>query len=438
MTGEERLRLSVHAMERFLQSWRGDAALLIDIDHLHTQIGKLKTAFRDGDEHAVAIKTNPLLAVLCEILHAGASLEAASSGELALGRAAIESLKGTSNTKSGAKGAPRLLWDSPAKTETEITNWSSLPDLLIQVDSLEELNRHRQQAHVKPKTLRINPARSGATDDYLNVGHSDSKFGIPIHQKPAIINAYSENPSIIGIHLHGGSGVLNYTKKLEELREVLQIAQELNRIRPIELLNIGGGLGFDYERHSEANLKGYASEVIGLLEEFGLQHVKLVTEMGRWIHAAGGHCISRVEYVKESNLVLHLGADAFVREVYGNNPITYPIAVFTGDGKLKYSGLSHHPDTNNSATNDSSSPALKRYNLCGPLCFGGDIIQRGIALPKVEPGDYIALLHTGANTFSLWSRHCSRYFPPVYGMKKENIALLKSGESDTDILSFWS
>ena len=38
-------------------------------------------------------------------------------------------------------------------------------------------------------------------------------------------------------------------------------------------------------------------------------------------------------------------------------------------------------------------------------------------LPRLEPGDVVALHEAGGNTLSLSTAHCSRRRPPVYGYR---------------------
>ena len=50
----------------------------------------------------------------------------------------------------------------------------------------------------------------------------------------------------------------------------------------------------------------------------------------------------------------------------------------------------------------------QKYRIVGPLCFAGDVLYESIDLPILEEGDEILIFNTGANTYSMWSRHCSR------------------------------
>ena len=50
----------------------------------------------------------------------------------------------------------------------------------------------------------------------------------------------------------------------------------------------------------------------------------------------------------------------------------------------------------------------QNYRIVGPLCFAGDVLYESIQLPILNEGDEVIIFNTGANTYSMWSRHCSR------------------------------
>ena len=98
---------------------------------------------------------------------------------------------------------------------------------------------------------------------------------------------------------------------------------------------------------------------------------------------------------------LHLGADLFMRDVYtgSDEDFPYEVAVVRPDGSTW--------------TNGQDSAATRAHDLVGPLCFAGDVLARGIELPQLHEGDWLVMAGTGANTYGLWSRHCSRTIPKV-------------------------
>lgn len=83
-----------------------------------------------------------------------------------------------------------------------------------------------------------------------------------------------------------------------------------------------------------------------------------------------------------------------------------------------------------------------KVTISGPLCFSGDNIAMNIDFPTPEMGDFIVVHDAGANTISLFSRHCSRQAPPVYGFEvidstAFSIVCLKQEESEESVLNFW-
>lgn len=96
---------------------------------------------------------------------------------------------------------------------------------------------------------------------------------------------------------------------------------------------------------------------------------------------------------------------------------------------------------------------LAAQNVAGPMCFGGDVIGRCVELPTIARGDFVVIHDSGANTMSLFSRHCSRPAPAVYGYRCESrsgdqtdpatedsgisLARLKPAETPEDVMRFW-
>ena len=74
----------------------------------------------------------------------------------------------------------------------------------------------------------------------------------------------------------------------------------------------------------------------------------------------------------------------------------------------------------------------------GPLCFSGDLLARHRPLACAQEGDLLLIRDVGAYTLSMWSRHCSRGLPPVWGWKHGGLVPLLEAESPQDIVAFWS
>jgi len=169
----------------------------------------------------------------------------------------------------------------------------------------------------------------------------------------------------------------------------------------IKTINIGGGLPAECETE-QPMMRTYASQVSELAAANPSRQLR--TEFGQWTHSAAGYAMTRVEYVGEGavpSIFIHLGADFFTRHVYV--PAT-PLAfkVFGSDGTEK-------------------TERKRAYNVAGPLCFAGDYLARNIELPIVDEGDWLLISNVGANTYGLWSRHCTRTIPKVLGIDLQGV-----------------
>jgi len=71
--------------------------------------------------------------------------------------------------------------------------------------------------------------------------------------------------------------------------------------------------------------------------------------------------------------------------------------------------------------------------------FCGDIIAKGVQLPRMEEDDYVVIHDSGSYTFSMWSRYNSRQTPRILGYfnEGEKFEVLKERESLDDICSYW-
>src|SRR5262249_13566260 len=151
--------------------------------------------------------------------------------------------------------------------------------------------------------------------------------------------------------------------------------------------------------------------------------IRLVTELGRSIHATAGWAASRVEYVKQAGeerlAVIHFGADLFLRWAYRPEDWHHDAAVPAARG-----GARHGPPAPR-----GTAPAL---------CLAGDVLARGTMLPPIVPGDFVVLRDTGAYTLGMWSRHCSRGLPLVLGHDGDRLTVLRARETPADVVAFWS
>ncbi len=394
------------------------SAIFHHLGLMRARIAALQAAFPETCLHTVAIKANPVVEVLREVVRMDVGLEAASMEEVNLALAA---------------GCPaeRIVYDSPAKTVCEIERalkW----DVYLNADNFDELDRiataqFRLDSH-SLVGLRVNTMVGGGAIEHTNVSAANSKFGVPLQaNSEQIIAAFAKYPWLSGLHIHVGSQgcqldlLANAAARIAALRHEIMTCTG----RLVSHIDIGGGLPTSYCSGEIAPTPAEYRELLeGKAPDLFDDDVQLITEFGRAIHANCGFAASRVEYVKPAQrlAIIHLGADFLLRPVYRPESWRHELFVLDSDGAPK-----------------SVSP--RPITIAGPLCFAGDIIARDVLLPPVEPGDWIIIRDVGAYTLSMWSRHCSRGIPAVWGYdpdRTEPLRTLRQGESADDVVRFWS
>ena len=260
----------------------GDTSVLF---HSWTQqkryLDHLTTAFSHPRAlHAVAIKTQPHVEILRRVVAWGYGLEAASMEEVQLARKA---------------GCPpeRIVFDSPVKTRREIEQCQEeLHGIRFNVNTLEELHRLPSRPHF-PVGIRINPMVETGAPSVYHVSHDESKFGVPIAQKSALLEAILAFP-VTQLHVHSGSSMARTESAVSAIRSVVDLAQEANGLlanagleRRIDTLDIGGGLMPEILTDSPSAMMAYAQALRGTCPE--LWNYQLITEFGQWSYFYTGY-----------------------------------------------------------------------------------------------------------------------------------------------------
>ena len=398
------------------------AILFHDLQALRHRIQIVHEAFSTLPKtplHTVAIKANPVVAILQKIVEAGVGLEAASLEEVHL-------------ALSAGCPAEKVIFDSPAKSQDEIEQalrWG----INLNADNAEELRRiDRCWDSTGPSPwigLRVNPELRAGTIATTSVATKSSKFGTPISAGiDSFVSHFQRYPWLTGLHVHVGSQGCRLELLVEGVKRIMQLRREIHAQlgrNQIQSVDIGGGLPWNYRPQDQSpSPTDYVKRLQQEVPELFQEDIQVITEFGRAVHAGCGWAASRVEYVKstttEPMAVIHLGADFMLRPVYHPNSWHHELSLFDAHGELKQG---------------ESQPT----SVAGPLCFAGDVLMRERPLPPVTVGDWLVLHDVGAYTLSMWSRHCSRAIPPVLGHQGSgDLDLLLARETLEDVSSFWS
>lgn len=277
------------------------------------------------------------------------------------------------------------------------------------VDSPTELRRISEIAGEMGKTqrilLRLTPGIDPHTFAAVNTGKIDCQFGMPIETGQAKIFVeealHTPNVHVAGYHCHIGSQIFDQSPFVHAAQIMIGFAAQIRAEHGYvpEVLNLGGGFGVRYvesDPHVDipACIGLISAELARLCAENDMPVPQILMEPGRSIVADA--CIT----------------------LYTAGPIK------TIDGYRSYAvidgGMSDNPRyalyqsaytvlVANKAALSPEGP----ITIAGRCCESGALIQENVELPKVETGDLIAVLTTGAYNYSMSSNYNRVCRPPV-------------------------
>jgi diaminopimelate decarboxylase len=270
------------------------------------------------------------------------------------------------------------------------------------VDMLEQLGQVSPGHRV---WLRVNPGFGHGHSQKTNTGGENSKHGIWYSDLPAALDVLQRyNLTLVGIHMHIGSGV-DYAH-LEQVcgamvRQVIEFGQDL------EAISAGGGLSIPYREGEEAidtdHYFGLWSAARDKIAAHLGHPVKLEIEPGRFLVAESGVLVAQVRSVKA------MGSRHFVLIDAGFNDLMRP-AMY---------GSYHHITALAADGRDLTQVPQVETVVAGPLCESGDVFTQleggkveTRTLPAVQTGDYLVLHDTGAYGASMSSNYNSRPLLP--------------------------
>jgi diaminopimelate decarboxylase len=381
--------------------------IIYDLDLVNQRFSELVEAFPANTLHGIAIKSCPLPTMLKKQADFNLGAEAASIEEVHI-------------ALSSGITPENIIFDGPAKTKSEI-QFCIEKQIYINMDSFEELDRVNKLLPVNntfKAGLRLNPALGMGKIGDTSVAGKKSKFGINLDEYADKVNSAFKNHSwLVGVHVHIGSQGMDVEELVNGTKKVYEFAKNLSGL---ERFDLGGGLPVVYkESDPSVNFNDYTSALKENIPNLFNGKLKLLTEFGRRIYADTAIAISSIEYVKEDKqIVAHLGADMFLRRVYKPSDWFHKLSVLDNNGEL--------------ILNTKQS-----YAVAGPLCFGGDFLSREAVLPKVKEQDLLIIHDVGSYTLAMWSRHCSRFTPKVFGIRNGKVEVIKHRETIEKLMSFW-
>ena len=251
-----------------------------DLDGLRRHVTEVVAALPPRCRMYYAMKANSAAPVLETLAPIVAGFEVASGGEIAKVRAV-------------APAAP-ILFGGPAKTPAEIGQALDAAVTRLHVESVLELHRISAAAVARGTTvevlLRVNLAGPFPSATLAMAGRP-TQFGIDEADLPAATAAATTLPGLrfAGFHLHSLSNNLSAETHLEMLGlyrdTVVGWEKELGVV--VEVLDVGGGIGIDYQDPAHRfDWDGFTRGLGAWVDSVPAHWREIQFECGRYLTAA--------------------------------------------------------------------------------------------------------------------------------------------------------
>ncbi|HEL2495276.1 TPA: diaminopimelate decarboxylase [Streptococcus suis] len=258
----------------------------------------------------------------------------------------------------------------------------------INLDAYEHIEFLKNVAGI-PETvcLRYNPGGVFSLGTDIMDHPEESKFGMT---KEQLMKGYKELKELgvkqFGIHAFLASNTVTNDYYPVLARQLFELALEIREETGVTLdfINLSGGIGVNYRPDQEPNDIAVIGEGVRkvyeeILTPAGMGHVKIFTELGRFMLAPHGHLITKVLHRKETYRT-YIGVDASAANLM--RPAFY--------------GAYHH------ITNITRPDApIEVVDVAGSLCENNDKFAVNRELPRAEVGDTLVIHDSGAHGFSM-------------------------------------
>lgn len=418
----------------------GTPLYIYDEQHLREQARRVRNAFQSRWQNSLILYAtkayySPYLARIFK--DAGLGIDVTSEGEMAIARRV-------------GLAPDKIYLHGNNKTPGEIRAALSMGVDHIVVDNLDEIDLLAQIAgelNVTPRVLlRLAPAIDNArsrggtpntsftstehdralphTHRYMATGVAESKFGLPLQTGMALEAArrVAQQPrlKLVGLHVHIGSQIFELEPYRDAVTALIDFAHELKDAIDFELqeLDLGGGWGVAYtDEQQTLDVNHIAQTMIdSLVTHHASRDIRLLFEPGRALVAQSAVALYTVGSIKE------------IRDVR-----TY-VSVDGGMGDNIRPALYGAKYTARVANKMNDAPTM-RASIAGRYCEQGDLLIDEVALPRVNPGDLLAIPNAGAYQIPMSSNYNLIPRPAVIAVHNGNARIIRRRETITDMLA---
>ena len=259
-------------------------------------------AWNKGFKEYFAVKATPTPAILKILQEEGCGVDCATDVEVLMSeKLGFKDIMFTSND-----------------TQAQEFVYARKVGATINLDAYEHIEFLKNVAGI-PETvcLRYNPGGVFSLGTDIMDHPEESKFGMT---KEQLMKGYKELKELgvkqFGIHAFLASNTVTNDYYPVLARQLFELALEIRKETGVTLdfVNLSGGIGVNYRPEQEPNDIAVIGEGVRkvyeeILTPAGMGHVKIFTELGRFMLAPHGHLITKVLHRKETYRT-YIGVDA--------------------------------------------------------------------------------------------------------------------------------
>jgi diaminopimelate decarboxylase len=373
---------------------------------LSGQAHRLRDAVGEPGMVFYGTKAFPNVAVLRLLRRIDIGADVASAGELAFARAAQNrdvvvhgNNKDEAFLREAAEEGATVVLDAP--DEAELAAAAGVEHALVRVTLGVDADSH----------------------EAIVTGHHGSKFGLPpAAARELVADALRRGLDVLGLHVHVGSQLPDFTAQAETIRRLAAFAAECRDELgwTARVADLGGGFGIRHHPDDDTpDAVDLVTAAAGAAREgfvaAGLPSPTVWIEPGRSLVGRAGVTLYRVGAVKRLRERTWAAIDGGMSD--NPRPQLYG---------ARYTALS--------ATR-AEEDASETVSVAGMHCESGDVLIDDVALPGPRRGDLLAVPATGAYTLAMSSNYNGVGRPAAVFVRDGTTRLIRRRETVDELLA---
>lgn len=351
-------------------------AYVYDLESIRSAATRIRS-LASVDRTLFAMKANFNRDVLRALAETGVDFDCVSPGEVRHLRATLPDLN-----------AGRILF-TPNFAPREEYEWGIQQGIQVTLDNLYPLQAWPEIFAGQRLFIRVDPGKGEGHHEKVRTAGAESKFGVHQSEIDELVRLSKKaNATIVGIHAHSGSGILDPENWRVVADQLVKVAE---RFPDVRVLDLGGGLGVP-EKHGDPAFDLQALNA--RLEDFRRLYPQydLWLEPGRYLVAEAGVLLTHLTQLKSKGEMRYLGVST------GINALIRP-ALYDA----------YHEIINLSRIDE---PATETVTIVGPICETGDRFGTARRMPASQENDVILIANAGAYGQVMSSNYNMREVPP--------------------------